>query len=70
MSDMDNCDTCKNYAPLKEPWKVSEECCVYGFCFKNYDAMMSTYPVYIPDGACKEHARAIETSQITERKSK
>ena len=51
-----NCETCKNYSQLAEPRIVNEECSVYGFCFKDYmkNGMMSTYPVYIPEGACRD----------------
>ena len=57
---MKNCEICKNYAPLKEPRKATEECTVYGFCFKNFmkNGMMSTYPVYIQGGSCKDFVKA------------
>lgn len=57
---MKNCEICKNYAPLKEPRKATEECTVYGFCFKDYmkNGMMSTYPVYVPGAVCNSFAKA------------
>ena len=57
---MKNCEICKNYAPLKEPRKATEEYFVYGFCFKDFmkNGRMSTYPVYIQGGACRDFVKA------------
>lgn len=57
---MKNCEICKNYSPLKEPRIATEECSVYGFCFKHFmkNGMMSAYPVYIQGSACRDFAKA------------
>lgn len=39
---------------------MTEECSVYGFCFKNFykNGMMSIYPVYLQGGACRDYVTA------------
>ena len=49
-----NCEACKNYAPLKKPRITSKDCIVYGFCFKDYKERLSIYPVYVPEGVCRD----------------
>ena len=62
---MKSCEICKNYSPLKEPREVTEECSVYGFCFKNFmkNGRTSTYPVYIQGGACRDFVKAPGTKK-------
>ena len=57
-----SCDNCKLYSPLKEPrdMKIAGSryagCMIYGYCFKQTLMAGNTqgYPVYIPDGVCKD----------------
>lgn len=54
------CQICKNYSELTEPRKATEECYVYGFCFKDYHGHYgSAYPVYIPNSSspCKKFSK-------------
>ena len=56
---MKNCEICKNYSPLKETREVTDECSVYGFCFKDFmkNGRTSTYPVFIQGGVCKDFVK-------------
>lgn len=48
-----SCETCRNYAALREPFVRSDEAVIYGYCFrygdKDYNwGMGKGYPVFMP----------------------
>lgn len=57
----DNCYACKHFSELKEP-REGEGFAIYGYCFKFGNKVSSInegkgYPVYIPEGKCKDYKR-------------
>lgn len=51
-----NCKNCKNYTPLEEPRVLDDYLIVYEYCYKKKPGLVNTgYPVYLPNGKCKEH---------------
>ena len=57
-----SCNNCKLFSPLKEPRDLKVAGIkyvgnmIYGYCFKQKPMGGNThgYPVYIPDGECKD----------------
>jgi len=56
-----NCFSCKSYSALINPRDVGGTT-IYGYCFKKSKLYQSIdhkgYPVYIPEGHCKDHSEA------------
>lgn len=51
-----SCKNCKNYSSLEKPRKIDEYITIHGYCFKKKIGLKNTgYPVYLPEGKCKEH---------------
>lgn len=53
------CYKCAHFAEFKEP-RLYDDFGVYGMCFKSYNknGSMYAYPIYIPDGSCKQYKKA------------
>ncbi len=55
-----NCFSCKSFSALINPRDVGGAT-IYGYCFKKklYQSIdHKGYPVYIPEGCCKDHSEA------------
>lgn len=55
----ETCFSCRHFSELKKPREVAEGAAIYGYCFKDgtkdYSPNMGKgYPVYIPEGKCKD----------------
>ena len=55
----ESCYKCEHFAESKEPRTYTNrdgEFCVFGMCFKAFckNGSYSAYPVYIPEGKCKD----------------
>lgn len=50
-----NCKNCQKYSPLVTPRELNEDVTIYGYCFQRAGFTNTGYPVYIPEGKCKNH---------------
>ena len=54
------CYACVHFSLLVEPMRYDETTFIHGYCFKNLSNQRNGYPVYLPNGYCKERKVKIE----------